>query len=475
MVDMSTDVSGIVELNESSGEKTYVISGNFSTPDKKNRNGRVYSKSIWESNVARYQNEIINNTNNTLMELEHPPRTQVDPWEAVAKIRKLEMKDGYVYGEAVILNNGDKKTNQIKALIEAGLKIGVSTRGTGKMKGDIVEEYNLITVDVVSNPSNYESSLEGFNESMILESLDIEIDESGKYVCTPAGCTLVSDKKLDESEEKDADDLNESKIKEISYKDLVKAAPEAGDVYDGTEGYTFFYDKKEDLFYHFDSKTKEYNFIHQTGTSSDKNLDKLSKTALDILSESKVEKSDEPSCGCKAKAVVEALEKFANKNIETEQEKADRLLKEKFDALFEKKDIKYTMCPNCNEQNDIKVDPKKNKTNYVCENCKKSYQGSYYENGKIIRESSEEINEGKPLEDSLDTLQKDYTDVYKCIQKIGLIEYIDQISISSKLVNIYLNKKTVLGSDTLKLLGSSKLPLELSTDSKGIVIKAGTK
>ena len=200
---MSTDVKGHVEINESTNQKNYVISGVFSTPDKKNKNGRIYSSAIWQENVIRYQKEIENNTNNTLMELEHPPRTTVNPWEAVAKIRKLEMKDGYVYGEAVILNNNDKKTNQLKALIDAGVKIGVSTRGTGKMKGDIVEAYNLITVDIVANPSNYESNLEGFNESFILENVNIEPDGKGGWICTEEGCKInETDTKINKKSEK---------------------------------------------------------------------------------------------------------------------------------------------------------------------------------------------------------------------------------------------------------------------------------
>lgn len=192
MVDMSTQVDGAVELNESTGDKTYVIKGTFSSPGKKNRNGRVYPLNLWEDNVTRYQGEIKNNTINTLCELEHPPRSTVNPWEAVAKTRLLEMRDGLVYGEMEILNNNSKETNQIKALIEAGVKIGVSTRGVGRLgKGSIVEEYQLITTDIVSNPSDFGANLDGFTESMIIESQDYSI-EDGQVICTPEGCALTS-------------------------------------------------------------------------------------------------------------------------------------------------------------------------------------------------------------------------------------------------------------------------------------------
>jgi len=41
------------ELNESSGTKKYVIKGIFSSPGVKNKNGRVYPKSLWEKEVNR--------------------------------------------------------------------------------------------------------------------------------------------------------------------------------------------------------------------------------------------------------------------------------------------------------------------------------------------------------------------------------------------------------------------------------------
>ena len=192
------DVENVVELNESSGEKTYVIKGTFSTPDTKNRNGRIYASKLWEDNVSKYQTEIANSTINTLMEKEHPPRTAVDPWSAVAQIRKLEMKEGLVYGEAVLLNI--KETEVMRQLIDRGIKIGVSSRGVGRMKGEIVEEFNLITYDIVSTPSDYNANLDGFNESMILEGVEIEVNEKGQYVCTPEGCSLVVETEIVEKD-----------------------------------------------------------------------------------------------------------------------------------------------------------------------------------------------------------------------------------------------------------------------------------
>jgi len=194
ILEESLDIETVVELNEATGEKTYIIKGIFSTPELKNRNGRIYPMRIWEENVTRYQREIENNTQNTLMEKEHPPRTEVDPEKAVARIRKLEIREGRVYGESVIFNKPE--TKDIRERIDAGRKIGVSSRGVGKLNGDIVEEFTLITYDIVQNPSDWNANLDGFNESLILESVNIESNGHGGWICTPEGCTLAESRDI---------------------------------------------------------------------------------------------------------------------------------------------------------------------------------------------------------------------------------------------------------------------------------------
>lgn len=180
------DSEVLEEINESTGksQKNYYISGIFSTPGQKNRNGRIYPKSIWETEVQRYKQEIKNNSVNTLGEWEHPPRTSVDPLEAVMKMVEVDMRDGVVYGKAKILNNGSVKTNQLKSLIDEGMKIGVSSRGVGSVKNGIVENYRLTTWDAVAFPSDYNCNLDGITESLneSMSNLTFGIDINGNVV-----------------------------------------------------------------------------------------------------------------------------------------------------------------------------------------------------------------------------------------------------------------------------------------------------
>ena len=174
-------------INEATGksEKKYKIKGVFSTIAEKNKNGRVYPKNLWESEVASYQNEIKTGSINTLMEYEHPARTAVDPMKAVAKIEKLWIEGNYVMGESVLLDN--PQANQLKSLIDNGVKISVSSRGVGNVRNGVVESFKLITYDVVPNPSDYNATMNGMCESMqlcecVVQGKNFECDQFGNLI-----------------------------------------------------------------------------------------------------------------------------------------------------------------------------------------------------------------------------------------------------------------------------------------------------
>ena len=189
MYDIDASPEFLVEevVNEATGasSKKYKIKGVFSTIGEKNRNGRIYPRELWESEVTKYQENFNSGSINTLMEWEHPARTNVDPMEAVAKIVSLSIKDRFVMGEAVLLDN--PKANQLKSLIDNGVKISVSSRGVGSIKNGIVENFKLVTYDVVAAPSDYNASMNGLVESYqlnegIIEDLSFGLDDFGNIV-----------------------------------------------------------------------------------------------------------------------------------------------------------------------------------------------------------------------------------------------------------------------------------------------------
>ena len=186
-IDSNSSIEKVDELNETTGEveKKYKIKGVFSTINTKNRNGRIYPEKLWKEQVEKYQDVIKSGSINTLMEYEHPARSNVDPMEAVAKINKLYIEGKYVMGEAVLLNNA--KANQLKSLIDNGVKISVSSRGVGSVVDSVVKDFNLITYDIVSNPSDYNATMNGVCESFklnegVIDDLHFDFDENGNII-----------------------------------------------------------------------------------------------------------------------------------------------------------------------------------------------------------------------------------------------------------------------------------------------------
>ena len=186
-IDSNSSIEKVDEINEATGqvEKKYKIKGIFSTINTKNRNGRIYPEKLWKEQVAKYQDVISSGSINTLMEYEHPARSNVDPMEAVAKINKLYIEGKYVMGEAVLLNNA--KANQLKSLIDNDVKISVSSRGVGNVVDSVVKDFNLITYDIVSNPSDYNATMNGVCESFklnegVIDDLHFDFDENGNII-----------------------------------------------------------------------------------------------------------------------------------------------------------------------------------------------------------------------------------------------------------------------------------------------------
>lgn len=193
--------------------KKYKIAGIFSTIGEKNRNGRIYPKELWESNVKKYQDVIKSGSINRLCEWEHPERGTVDPMEAVAAINKLEINGKYVMGEATLLDN--PRANQLKSLIDNGIKLSVSSRGSGRVKNGIVESFDLITYDLVSAPSDYNATMEG---TSIYESQKEFVMVDGKLVESKSSEVETKDSNSDSDDTKDSN-TEDSKLKESVLKE----------------------------------------------------------------------------------------------------------------------------------------------------------------------------------------------------------------------------------------------------------------
>ena len=115
----------------------------------------MYPFDVLDENIQRLQ-ELIEDRRLT-GELDHPTDSIVHLANASHLITKLWWDGNILMGEGEIL--GTPQGEVLKALIEAGVKVGISSRGVGNGKVNedgilvIGESYKLITFDAVADPS----------------------------------------------------------------------------------------------------------------------------------------------------------------------------------------------------------------------------------------------------------------------------------------------------------------------------------
>lgn len=161
-------------------QKELFIEGIFAQAETKNRNGRVYPQKIMESAVKTYVNEYVS-SKRALGELSHPEnRPTVKPELASHLVTEFRMDGNNVMGKAKILNTPQGQI--VKGLLEGGVKLGVSTRGLGSVTEKagstyVGDDYTLMAVDVVSDPSGIDCWVNAVNESQ-----DWMITDDGRIV-----------------------------------------------------------------------------------------------------------------------------------------------------------------------------------------------------------------------------------------------------------------------------------------------------
>ena len=167
ITEMNEDIKITEELNEETSEKNYFIEGIFMQAEQKNRNGRVYPRSVLMDEVKRYNNEYVQK-NRALGELNHPQGPTVNLDRVSHMIKELREQGDDVYGKAKIMDTpmGDIAKN----LIKEGAKLGVSSRGMGSLKqnksgvNEVQKDFMLAAVDIVADPSAPNAFVNGIME-----------------------------------------------------------------------------------------------------------------------------------------------------------------------------------------------------------------------------------------------------------------------------------------------------------------------
>ncbi len=150
---LSFDQAKIVLESEEGkdGKKSLHLNGICIQGDIRNANQRVYS-SQEIGRAVKTLNEQISGGYSVLGEVDHPQDLKINLDRVSHMITKMWMDGPNGYGKLKILPT--PMGQLVQTMLESGVKLGVSSRGSGEVDGSgNVQGFEIITVDVVAQPS----------------------------------------------------------------------------------------------------------------------------------------------------------------------------------------------------------------------------------------------------------------------------------------------------------------------------------
>ena len=147
------DANVVYEATENSnGGKDLYMKGICIQGGVENANKRVYPVSEITSAVTTI-NEQIKEGNSVLGEVDHPDDLKINLDRVSHMIESMWMDGPNGYGKLKILET--PMGQLVKTMINGGVKLGVSSRGSGNVNESSgqVADFEIVTVDVVAQPS----------------------------------------------------------------------------------------------------------------------------------------------------------------------------------------------------------------------------------------------------------------------------------------------------------------------------------
>jgi hypothetical protein len=150
---LTFDRAGMVVESVSEGDKKNLyMKGIFIQGGVKNANERVYPVSEIETAVGTL-NEQITSGYSVLGEVDHPDDLKINLDRVSHMITSMWMDGANGFGKLKILPT--PMGELVKTMLESGVKLGVSSRGSGNVN-DLdgkVSDFEIVTVDIVAQPS----------------------------------------------------------------------------------------------------------------------------------------------------------------------------------------------------------------------------------------------------------------------------------------------------------------------------------
>ena len=148
---LTFDQAGIVTESANDGKDLY-MKGICIQGGVKNANQRVYP--VTEiSNAVKQLNDQVSVGNSVLGEVDHPDDLKINLDRVSHMIESMWMDGPNGFGKLKILPT--PMGQLVKTMLESGVKLGVSSRGSGEVNESTgnVAGFEIVTVDVVAQPS----------------------------------------------------------------------------------------------------------------------------------------------------------------------------------------------------------------------------------------------------------------------------------------------------------------------------------
>jgi hypothetical protein len=141
-----------VESVTQGDQKNLYMKGIFIQGGVKNANERVYPVTEIE-NAVKTLNEQITEGHSVLGEVDHPDDLKINLDRVSHMITNMWMDGPNGFGKLKILPT--PMGQLVKTMLESGVKLGVSSRGSGNVddRDGRVSDFEIITVDIVAQPS----------------------------------------------------------------------------------------------------------------------------------------------------------------------------------------------------------------------------------------------------------------------------------------------------------------------------------
>ena len=149
---LSFDQARVILESDGENGKNLWLKGICIQGGIRNANQRVYPVNEI-TNAVKTLNDQIQNGYSVLGEVDHPDDLKVNLDRVSHMITDMWMDGPNGYGKMKILPT--PMGNLIKTMLESGVKLGVSSRGSGNVNDGSgeVSDFEIITVDIVAQPS----------------------------------------------------------------------------------------------------------------------------------------------------------------------------------------------------------------------------------------------------------------------------------------------------------------------------------